>query len=149
MKRIENLKEFKQLINTNIKTFGTSANFNLSLKDKLILLTCIFFIPFLFCFGWFIARSILIIGTSLDFSLENINYFVFMMFIPTIAMVYGIVKFNKIMFFDKLLGIFIATVGPVGIAFSAVLSSIIKDSTISLMVSTLIYGSIVIFFLRL
>lgn len=152
MNEFENSRiNYLEKIKKNTKDFGIPQDYDLSLFDKLILLSSIFFIPLIYSFIFFILQITNSIGVDVYNSLSSINQYIFLLIVPAFGMIYGLFKFRKKMFEYKILGIFIATIGPIGIAFSIILNFIVpnvsnRDENIIFLVDTIIYGSLVVFF---
>ncbi|MDE5553405.1 MAG: CPBP family intramembrane metalloprotease, partial [Malacoplasma sp.] len=121
-------------------------DYGLILVNKLIILSSIFFVPLVYSFILFFIRIFSLVDRNTYSVLDGINMYLFLLVIPIIGMVYGLIKIYRKMIQDKILGIFIASVGPIGIAFSIFLNFVITDSNIKFLVNTLIYGLIISFF---
>lgn len=149
MNELENTRvNYLQKIKKDVKEFGVSQDYDLSLVDKLVMLSSIFFIPLIYSFIFFILQvTNVVLPLDATYStLFQVNQYVFLLIVPALGMVYGLFKFRQKMIEYKILGIFLATIGPIGIAFTLVLNSIIPEHDVAYLVETIVYGSIVVFF---
>lgn len=147
MNEFENTRvNYLQRTKKDAKDFGVSQNYDLFLIDKLVILSSIFFIPLVYSFIFFILQITNSIYSDTYNSMLKVNEYVFLLVIPVLGMLYGLFKFRQKMFEHKILGIFIATVGPIGVAFTIVIDLIIPIQDIAYLIDTIVYGSIVAFF---